>query len=150
MLNLLQQLVSRRFIQKGDRSPLLVLARAEDFYQWRSALGEGSELDEGFALLARVEQLIGLSEEDTQLIRLVGWERSRFLLEIEGSNGIGMLDSSFPNWRNSAIEPVPRPTPKHCLGCIDFHGRMYGGDFLVCGIHPQGWKGEGGCVDKRF
>jgi len=33
-----------------------------------------------------------------------------------------------------------------CIGCKNYHGRRYNGNFLVCGIHPYGWNDEN-CPD---
>ncbi|MFB2971908.1 hypothetical protein ACE1CD_23365 [Aerosakkonema sp. BLCC-F183] len=33
-----------------------------------------------------------------------------------------------------------------CVGCRNFHGQFYGGNLLVCGMHPYGWSGEN-CPD---
>lgn len=29
-----------------------------------------------------------------------------------------------------------------CRGCIHYHGQVYGGNLLVCGMHPYGVEGE--------
>lgn len=29
-----------------------------------------------------------------------------------------------------------------CIGCQHYHGYVYGGNLLVCGMHPSGWNGE--------
>jgi len=29
-----------------------------------------------------------------------------------------------------------------CIGCHHYHGYVYGGNLLVCGMHPYGWSGE--------
>lgn len=29
-----------------------------------------------------------------------------------------------------------------CIGCRHFHGQLYGGNLLVCGMHPYGCEGE--------
>ena len=29
-----------------------------------------------------------------------------------------------------------------CMGCRYYHGQVYGGNLLVCGMHPYGWDGE--------
>ncbi|MBD2504697.1 hypothetical protein [Anabaena azotica] len=36
--------------------------------------------------------------------------------------------------------------PKPCQGCCNYHGKEYGGVMLVCGIHPEGVKGDS-CPD---
>ncbi|NEO32750.1 MAG: hypothetical protein F6K36_20465 [Symploca sp. SIO3C6] len=42
---------------------------------------------------------------------------------------------------------VPDPT-KHaaCIGCRHYHGQVYGGNLLVCAMHPYGWDTEN-CPD---
>ncbi|MBO3462116.1 hypothetical protein G7B40_031055 [Aetokthonos hydrillicola Thurmond2011] len=34
----------------------------------------------------------------------------------------------------------------HCQNCQNFHGQAYGGNTLVCAIHPYGWQDEN-CPD---
>ncbi|MGK7877814.1 MAG: hypothetical protein AB4426_32275 [Xenococcaceae cyanobacterium] len=33
-----------------------------------------------------------------------------------------------------------------CIGCRHYHGQVYGGNLLVCGMHPYGWDDEN-CPD---
>ena len=42
---------------------------------------------------------------------------------------------------NPKVEPN-RETHPACIGCRNYHGRVYSGNLLVCGIHPYGWNGE--------
>lgn len=42
--------------------------------------------------------------------------------------------------------------PKPCQNCINYHGIAYGHSrdnraVLICGFHPLGWQGLGGCPD---
>ncbi|MFB2834618.1 hypothetical protein [Floridanema evergladense] len=39
------------------------------------------------------------------------------------------------------VEPSADLHPA-CIGCRHFHGQMYGGNLLVCGMHPYGCEGE--------
>jgi hypothetical protein len=48
-------------------------------------------------------------------------------------------------------QPMPDPsTHAACVGCLNYNGTAYGGNLLVCGIHPYGcesaacpdWEGE--------
>lgn len=39
------------------------------------------------------------------------------------------------------VDPVLNNHPA-CVGCRNYHGQMYGGNVLVCGMHPYGWEGE--------
>ncbi|MGK7945146.1 MAG: hypothetical protein AB4058_11820 [Microcystaceae cyanobacterium] len=43
------------------------------------------------------------------------------------------------------INPKITPSANHhpaCMNCQHFHGRIYNGVPLICGMHPDGWEGE--------
>ncbi len=45
--------------------------------------------------------------------------------------------------------PQVKPNSSHhpaCIGCRHYHGRSYGGNLLVCGMHPYGWD-DRNCPD---
>lgn len=46
---------------------------------------------------------------------------------------------------NPRVEPDPTTHPS-CVGCQNYHGRIYGGNLLVCAMHPYGWQNES-CPD---
>jgi hypothetical protein len=46
---------------------------------------------------------------------------------------------------NPKIEPSLETHPA-CIGCRHYHGRVYGANLLVCGMHPYGWEDEN-CPD---
>lgn len=51
-----------------------------------------------------------------------------------------------PEWPlTDTVEPSPQQHPA-CVGCLHYHGQVYGGNLLVCGMHPYGWEGEN-CPD---
>lgn len=39
------------------------------------------------------------------------------------------------------LEPMLNEHPA-CVGCRHYHGQMYGGNVLVCAMHPYGWETE--------
>lgn len=39
------------------------------------------------------------------------------------------------------IDPLMSDQPA-CVGCRHYHGQMYGGNLLVCGMHPYGWQDD--------
>jgi hypothetical protein len=39
------------------------------------------------------------------------------------------------------LEPLLNEHPA-CVGCRHYHGQMYGGNVLVCAMHPYGWETE--------
>jgi polyhydroxyalkanoate synthesis regulator phasin len=42
-----------------------------------------------------------------------------------------------------------KPTAENhpaCINCANYHGRIYNGNLLVCGMHPYGWNDEN-CPD---
>lgn len=54
-----------------------------------------------------------------------------------------------PSDTDSFINPKIEATPEHhpaCIGCHNYHGRVYNGSLLVCGMHPYGWDDQN-CPD---
>nr|AEU11000.1 hypothetical protein [Nostoc sp. 152] len=51
------------------------------------------------------------------------------------------VDSGFPY----SVEPTAEQNPA-CIGCRNYHGNVYSGNLLVCGIHPHGWD-DANCPD---
>lgn len=43
---------------------------------------------------------------------------------------------------NTQQVPLLPQQPSVCQGCCHYHGRVYGGNLLVCGMHPHGAEGE--------
>ncbi len=56
-----------------------------------------------------------------------------FELEIE----VDEVNSSAEIFINY-VEPSAEKYPA-CVGCQNYHGYIYGGNVLVCGMHPYGW-----------
>jgi hypothetical protein len=54
---------------------------------------------------------------------------------------IGEVDQPFPY----PVEPTAERNPA-CIGCHNYHGQVYGGNLLVCGMHPHGWEDKN-CPD---
>ena len=49
-----------------------------------------------------------------------------------------------------AVEPMLSQHPV-CAGCRHYHGQMYSGNLLVCGMHPYGVdEGSDTCPDKEL
>jgi hypothetical protein len=51
------------------------------------------------------------------------------------------LEGHFPY----PVEPTPQQNPA-CIGCRNYHGQVYNGNLLVCGMHPSGYEDES-CPD---
>ena len=51
------------------------------------------------------------------------------------------VDLGFPY----SVEPCSEKNPA-CIGCGHYHGQVYSGNLLVCGMHPYGWEDEN-CPD---
>lgn len=92
------------------------------------------------------------SEEITEEIR------TNFILEIDEylNDLIGpiievYLDLDFDvegediDYFVDSVEPTVEKHPA-CRGCSNYHGQVYGGNLLVCGMHPYGVDGES-CPD---
>ncbi|RCJ25710.1 hypothetical protein A6S26_15335 [Nostoc sp. ATCC 43529] len=54
---------------------------------------------------------------------------------------VGDIDPGFPY----SVEPTAEKNPA-CIGCIHYHGQVYGGNLLVCAMHPHGYEDES-CPD---
>ena len=39
------------------------------------------------------------------------------------------------------VEPTAQQN-QACIGCINYHGQVYNGNLLVCGMHPSGYEDE--------
>lgn len=62
----------------------------------------------------------------------------------EGS--IEDLDEDIDLYLNPKVEPTLEKHPA-CIGCANYHGRVYGGNLLVCAMHPYGWEDDN-CPDR--
>jgi hypothetical protein len=60
--------------------------------------------------------------------------------ELDDLMGDG-LDPGFPY----SVEATTDKNPA-CMGCRHYHGHAYGGNLLVCGMHPSGWE-DTSCPD---
>lgn len=106
-----------------------------------------------------------MSEEFTEMFDAIAKLSDEITQEVQ-NNVINELDQCF----NELIEPIievyldfdvpmdeidpsfigyVQPTPvQHpaCRGCRHYHGQVYGGSLLVCGMHPYGVESES-CAD---
>jgi len=51
------------------------------------------------------------------------------------------VDPGFPYAVEATIEKNVA-----CIGCSHYHGQVYGGNLLVCAMHPHGWDDQN-CPD---
>jgi len=51
------------------------------------------------------------------------------------------VDPGFPY----PVEATPEKNPA-CIGCTNYHGQVYGGNLLVCAMHPHGCD-DSNCPD---
>ncbi|MGF1486389.1 MAG: hypothetical protein ACFBSE_04675 [Prochloraceae cyanobacterium] len=68
------------------------------------------------------------------------FEREYFEVSLEE------LDEDMDLYLNPKVEPTQEKHPA-CIGCSNYHGRIYGGNLLVCAMHPYGWEDEN-CPDR--
>ncbi|MDJ1175469.1 hypothetical protein [Roseofilum capinflatum] len=75
---------------------------------------------------------------------------NEYIEPLEDSNPDSREDEPFYH----PFADVDRPSshqPQTCVGCRHYHGQVYGGNLLVCGMHPYGpedsfcrdWEGMG-------
>jgi hypothetical protein len=51
------------------------------------------------------------------------------------------VDPGFPYAVEATLEKNAA-----CIGCSNYHGQVYSGNLLVCGMHPHGWDDQN-CPD---
>ncbi|WP_341524550.1 hypothetical protein WKK05_18090 [Nostoc sp. UHCC 0302] len=82
--------------------------------------------------VAEVDQYLNDLHDLAEPIMEVYWE-----LE----DVVGDVDPGFPY----SVEATREKNPA-CIGCSNYHGQVYGGNLLVCGMHPHGWDDQN-CPD---
>lgn len=100
-----------------------------------------------------VDSLFELSEEITEQVQnTIVTEFDQYFNELaeplfevywELEEIVGEVEQPFPY----TVEPTPEEHPA-CVGCHHYHGQVYGGNLLVCGMHPYGWEDEN-CPDWK-
>jgi hypothetical protein len=50
---------------------------------------------------------------------------------------MGDVDPAFPYSVEATVDKNPA-----CVGCRHYHGQAYGGNLLVCGMHPSGCEDD--------
>jgi len=125
--------------------------------QWQKNLFEiletvADEVEQFFAGVSElVETIFELSEEITdQVQNTIDTEIDQYLNELaeplfevywELEEIVGEVDQPFTYTVEPSLEEHSA-----CIGCHHYHGQVYGGNLLVCGMHPYGWEGEN-CPD---
>jgi hypothetical protein len=84
---------------------------------------------------------------------------SQFLFDesiIETHNETNERETNFENivdaeetefFSTYRIDPLLANQPA-CVGCRHYHGKIYGGNLIVCGMHAYGWDDEN-CPDRE-
>ncbi len=139
-------------------SVLFIASKAVKFMeQWQKDLVEivetvADEVERFFLGMGEmVESFVELTEEFTeQFQNTIATEIDQYiqdftepLLEVYGEieDLVADVDPGFPY----SIEPTPEKNAA-CIGCNNYHGHVYGGNLLVCAMHPHGWDDEN-CPD---
>lgn len=86
-----------------------------------------------------VEQLDeAIAPELTEFERQMGTWIEPFVQVVVGFENT-VADSVQPF--TQTVEPMMNQHSA-CVGCRNYHGQTYGGNMLVCGMHPSGWESE--------
>jgi hypothetical protein len=101
----------------------------------RFFLGMGEMVDTVFEITEEItEQLQNtIATEIDQYLQEFYWELEDMVVDD--------LDPAFPY----PVEASASQNPA-CIGCRHYHGQVYGGNLLVCAMHPYGWDSEN-CPD---
>ena len=122
----------------------------KDLFEILETLADGVEhfYDEASQM---VETFLAVSEEITEQVQsTISTEIEQYLHELtepfleiywELEEVIGEVDQPFPY----PVEPTREQNPA-CINCRHYHGQVYSGNLLVCGMHPYGWEDKN-CPD---
>ncbi|AFY35761.1 hypothetical protein [Calothrix sp. PCC 7507] len=98
-----------------------------------------------------VDALFELTEEITEQVQsTIATEVDQYLQDLaepileaywELEDVVADVDPAFPYPVAATSEQNPA-----CVGCTNYHGQAYGGNLLVCAMHPQGWD-DANCPD---
>ncbi|QIR40043.1 hypothetical protein HCG51_27255 [Tolypothrix sp. PCC 7910] len=98
-----------------------------------------------------VDSFLELTEEITEQVQTtIATEVDQYLHDLaepmmevywELEDVMADVDPGFPY----PMEATPEKNPA-CIGCTNYHGQVYGGNLLVCAMHPQGWD-DNNCPD---
>ncbi len=72
---------------------------------------------------------------------LQDWAEPLFDVYTDLEDVMSDLEQPFPH----LVEPTETRNPA-CKGCFNYHGQVYNGNLLVCGMHPYGWE-DTNCPD---
>lgn len=113
-----------------------VADEVESFFQ-----GMNEMVDAFFDLTEEIAEQVqnNITSEIDQYLQ----ELAEPLLEVywELDDVVADVDPGFPY----PVEATDTKNPA-CIGCINYHGQVYGGNLLVCAMHPHGWDDES-CPD---
>lgn len=84
------------------------------------------------SIATEVDQYLQDIQDITEPILEAYWEMEDLVID---------ADPGFPY----AVEPTVEQNAA-CIGCQNYHGHVYGGNLLVCAMHPHGWD-DGTCPD---
>ena len=122
----------------------------KDFFELLETVGD--EVDQFFqGVTETVDSFFELTEEITEQVQnTIVTEIDQYLNELaepifevywELEEVMGEVDQPLPY----PVEPTQQEHPA-CIGCRHYHGQVYSGNLLVCGMHPYGWEDEN-CPD---
>lgn len=109
----------------------------------RFFLGMTEMVDSFFELTEEITEQVqnSIVTEVDQYLQEIAEPLLEIYWELEDVVVDDVIDPGFPY----PVEPTADKNPA-CIGCRHYHGQVYGGNLLVCGMHPCGWDDEN-CPD---
>lgn len=114
--------------------------------EWSKSIFEVVEsvaymVDEFFVGVTEIVEVISEEIQSTVGVELDQYLQDMFepIAEIyaELEELVGDTDTTF----GYPVEPSRENHPA-CIGCQNYHGQVYGGNLLVCAMHPSGWDSQ--------
>ena len=118
----------------------------KDFFEMMEAVAD--EVEQFFIGITEVVDAVAESVQTTiatdinQCLQELFEPIAEIYLEFEEIVGEGEQPFTY---MVDTVEPTPQKNPA-CMGCHHYHGQAYGGNLLVCAMHPYGWDDKN-CPD---
>lgn len=116
---------------------------AKDADRWLSEVSDQAErtleqwVESSLALVEQVDRAIAPALEET-------FSQVNEQVDEALDTGIVFIDQQLTPWLEETAAPLTctvNPWLQNhaaCVGCRHYHGNVYGGEMLVCGMHPYG------------
>ncbi|GAC1450903.1 MAG: hypothetical protein NVS2B14_20580 [Chamaesiphon sp.] len=96
-------------------------------------------VDEFFEGIAEAVEVVTEQMQNTVVTELDQYLHELFEPIVEIYSELEDVGSEIDPSITYIVQPTLEKNPA-CIGCIHYHGQIYGGNLLICAMHPYGWE----------